>query len=78
MVAESMENTVDIKSVVTQVKYTNVETIFSILCNDDILNNENSFVEPNKRKIGFGWSFVLSIFLSPLIGLSLSSEFTKV
>ena len=23
----------------------------------------------NKRKIGFGWSFVLSIFLSPLIGL---------
>jgi hypothetical protein len=22
-----------------------------------------------KRKIGFGWSFALSIFLSPLIGL---------
>lgn len=22
-----------------------------------------------KRKIGFGWSFVLSLFLSPIIGL---------
>jgi LPXTG-motif cell wall-anchored protein len=22
-----------------------------------------------KRKIGFGWSFVISLFLSPLIGL---------
>ncbi len=23
----------------------------------------------DKRKIGFGWSFVLSLFLSPIIGL---------